>query len=255
MSLHAFNLFLYGMIGLAAVVFVALYFVDAGYGMLRDGRWGVKINNRVGWLLMEAPVFVLMLGLCLCSPRRFDPVCLVLFGLFQLHYLNRAFIYPFLLKGRSPMPLGIVLMGMTFNILNASMQGGWIFYFAPEGFYTLSWLWSAPFIVGTLLFFLGMGINIHSDKIIRNLRPPGDRGHYLPRGGMFRYVSSANYFGEIVEWTGFAILTGSLAGATFAIWTFANLVPRANAIWHRYDELFGEQFRKLKLKRVIPFIY
>ena len=48
---------------------------------------------------------------------------------------------------------------------------------------------------------------------------PGDTRHYLPRGGMFRYVTSANYFGELTEWTGFAILTWSWAGAVFALFT------------------------------------
>ena len=111
------------------------------------------------------------------------------------------------------------------------------------------------FIIGVVVFFAGMVINMHSDHIIRHLRKPGDTGHYLPKGGMFRYVSSANYFGEILEWTGFAILTWSAAGAVFAIWTFANLVPRADAIYHRYAEMFGEEFCKAHLKRVIPFIY
>lgn len=247
--------FLWGMVALAAVVFVALYFVKAGYGILRDGKWGPKISNKLGWVLMEVPVFVAMWFFWYFSDRRTDTVCLIFFALFQLHYLNRAFIYPLLLKGKSLMPLGIVLMGVVFNLLNACMQGGWIFYFAPDGRYPLSWLWSPQFIAGLLLFFAGMWINIRSDRIIRNLRKPGDTGHYLPQGGMFRYVSSANYFGEIVEWTGFAVLTWSPAGAVFALWTFANLVPRANAIYHRYGEMFGEEFRRRKLKRVIPFIY
>lgn len=100
-----------------------------------------------------------------------------------------------------------------------------------------------------------MFTNIQSDHIIRHLRRPGDTGHYLPKGGMFRYVTSANYFGEIVEWIGFAILTWSLSGAVFAIWTFANLVPRANTIYHKYLGMFGDEVKKRRLKRVIPFIY
>ena len=91
-------------------------------------------------------------------------------------------------------------------------------------------------------------------RIIRHLRRPGDTAHYLPRGGMFRYVTSANYFGEIVEWTGFAILTWSLSGTVFVVWTFANLVPRANTIYHRYLDEFGDEVRAMRLKRVIPFI-
>lgn len=96
--------------------------------------------------------------------------------------------------------------------------------------YTKSWLHSPQFIVGTILFFTGMAINIQSDHIVRHLRKPGDTNHYLPKKGLFKYVTSANYFGEIVEWCGFAILTWSASGAVFAWWTFANLVPRANTI-------------------------
>ena len=100
-----------------------------------------------------------------------------------------------------------------------------------------------------------MFVNIQSDDIIRNLRKEGDTNHYLPKGGMFRYVTSANYFGEFVEWIGFAILTWSWAGAVFALWTFANLGPRADHIYKRYQVEFGDQLNTKKVKRIIPFIY
>lgn len=101
--------------------------------------------------------------------------------------------------------------------------------------------------------FAGMGINWHSDSVIRHLRAPGDTRHYLPQRGMYRYVTSANYLGEIVEWVGWAILTWSLSGCIFAWWTVANLVPRADAIWHRYREEFGTQVGSKK--RIFPFLY
>ena len=72
---------------------------------------------------------------------------------------------------------------------------------------------------------------------------------------MFRFVSSANYFGELVEWTGFAIASWSGAGLLFVWWTFANLAPRSAALYRRYEAEFGDEFRKLKRKRIIPFIY
>ena len=49
------------------------------------------------------------------------------------------------------------------------------------------------------------------------------------------------YKRQIVEWAGWAILTCSLSGLVFLWWTIANLVPRANAIWHRYREEFGDE--------------
>lgn len=204
-------------------------------------------------MLMEAPVFIVMLLLWWNSVRYNSIVPLIFFLLFQLHYFQRAFVFPFLLKGKSRMPLAIMMMGMLFNLLNGFMQGEWLFYLAPETLYMLDWLKTPQFIFGVLLFFTGMGINWYSDYVIRHLRKPGDTQHYLPSQGMYRYVTSANYFGEIIEWAGWAILTWSLSGLVFLWWTVANLVPRANAIWHRYKEEFGDAVGNRK--RVFPFLY
>ena len=100
-----------------------------------------------------------------------------------------------------------------------------------------------------------MLVNRHSDEVIRNLRKPGDTAHYLPQAGLYRYVTSANYFGEIVEWLGWAILTWSWAGLVFFWFTFANLMPRSHSIFRHYQEEFPEEFDAQRLKRVFPFIY
>ena len=251
---ETYNWFLVVMAVIAIFVFIALQFFEAGYGYLFDRRYGPPVPNKVGWVLMESPVFIAMTVLWILSDRMWDTVPLILFAMFQLHYFQRSFIFPLLMRGNSKMPLGIVLMGMTFNTLNALMQGGWIFYIAPEGYYA-DWF-SQPWIyVGTVLFFAGMAINWHSDYIIRHLRKEGDTRHYIPKGGMFRYVSSANYFGELLEWTGFAIASLSWAGLVFVWWTFANLAPRSFSLYKRYEKEFGEEFTSLRRKRIIPFIY
>ena len=208
MSIQSFHLFLIVMAVIAVVVFVSLYFVDAGYGKFYNPKWGPAVNNKLGWVLMESPVFIAMLLLWLFSDRRGDLVRLAFLFVFELH-----------------------------------------------DYYPADWLTDPRFIAGFLVFIIGMYINIQSDDIIRNLRKEGDTKHYLPQGGMFRYVTSANYFGEFVEWIGFAILTWSWAGAVFALWTFANLGPRADHIYKRYQEEFGDQLDTKKVKRIIPFIY
>lgn len=240
---------------MGAIVFVALYFVGAGYGMMYNKKWGMSINNKVGWVLMEAPVFIVMCLLWWNSERRTEVVPLMFFLLFQLHYFQRSFIFPMLMRGKNRMPILIVLMGMVFNVINAYMQGGWIFYVSPDEMYGMDWLYTPQFVAGVVIFIVGMVINLNSDYIIRNLRKPGDTRHYIPRGGMFRYVSSANYLGEFTEWVGFAVMTWSCAGLMFAWWTFANLAPRAWRIHRRYEQEFGEEFTKLNLRRIIPFIY
>lgn len=249
-----FDLFLIVMAVLALGVWIALHYFEAGYGYLFNPKFGPGVPNRVAWCLMEAPVFIAMCVLWAYSDRMWQAAPLTLFLLFQTHYFQRSFIFPLLIRGRSRMPLGIILMGMIFNTLNALMQGGWIFFVSPADYYA-DWF-SKPYIyVGGALFLFGMAVNLHSDHIIRNLRKPGDTRHYIPRGGMFCYVSSANYFGELMEWTGFAIASWSWAGAVFAWWTFANLAPRAVSLQRRYAAEFGDEFTRLKLKRIIPFIY
>lgn len=255
----AFYIYLGVMIVSAVAVFIALNFVEAGYGMLLDPKWGKAINNKTAWFCMEFPIFMAMIIIWLCSPHRFDITPLVFLIIFEIHYFERVFIFPFLIKGKNKMPLTIMLMGLCFNILNAMMQGYWIFFEAyrtnPDP-YPVSWLWSPQFIIGLTLFITGFCINIHSDHIIRNLRKSDeDRNHYLPKGGVFDYVTSANYFGEIIEWLGFAILTWSLSGFVFFLWTFANLVPRARSIYKKYQLEFGEEMKGKNLKRVFPFIY
>lgn len=243
------------MVVLAVIVFVSLFKVDAGYGKFFDKKWGPAIGNRIGWVLMESPVFIAMIVLWALSDRRSDITRLIFLLVFELHYFQRSFIFPLLIRGKSKMPLSIILMGVTFNTINALIQGGWIFYLSPAEMYGIQWLGSPQFICGTFIFAAGMFINIQSDSIIRHLRKPGDTAHHLPEGGMFRYVSSANYFGELLEWTGFAILTWSAAGAVFAIWTFANLGPRASRIHTRYAQEFPDSFDSEHIKRIIPFIY
>jgi 3-oxo-5-alpha-steroid 4-dehydrogenase 1 len=241
------------MIFVAVIVFIALYFINAGYGMFNNGKWGRSINNKAGWIIMEAPVFLVLMCLWLLSDRKQMLVPDIMICLMLLHYFQRAFIFPFLFKSNSKMPLVIVGMGILFNLINAFIQGGWILYLSPVDMYTTDWLLTPQFNIGIFLFFTGMAINLHSDHVIRNLRKPGDTNHYLPEKGLYKYITSANYFGEIVEWIGFAILTWSLAGAVFAIWTCANLIPRANSIYINYKKEFGDKV--MNRKRVIPFIY
>ena len=250
--------FIVALIGL--VIFVTLYYVDAGYGKMRSEKWGPAINNKIGWFLMEMPVFLIVLYLWAISPytvTRHAPYWVFLL-IFEFHYFQRSFIFPFLLKGKGQMPIVIMLLSVIWNLMNGYIQGFWLFHLAPKYFpemYTTAWLYDPRFIIGTLIFIAGWIINMHSDHVIRNLRKPGDTNHYLPKKGLYKYVTSANYFGEITEWFGFAILTWSFAG--LLIWWFSccNLVPRANSIYLKYEQEFPNEFDRKKLKRIIPFIY
>lgn len=259
--MNTYYIILTSMAVMAVIVFVALFYFKAGYGYLSTSQWGPKISNKAAWVIMEAPAFIFLLYYTLrfaasgIETGNSRIVLYIMAGLFLLHYFQRSFIFPFLMRGKSKMPIAIMLMGLTFNTLNAYLIGGWLYGQAPAGMYGTHWLWSPQFIIGAVVFFTGMAINLHSDHIIRNLRKPGDTKHYIPRKGLYKYVTSANYFGEFTEWVGYAILTWSPAGLLFAAWTFANLAPRAKSLTAKYEEEFGEEYKSLKKKHIIPFIW
>lgn len=250
-----YNGVLFAMAVLAVIVFFVLQKIEAPYGISFSKKWGPSVGNKTGWIVMELPAFILLSLLWIESDGNAGKVECTMASFFLLHYFQRTFIFPLLMRGRSRMSLIIVICGMIFNTVNAYLIGGWLFRISPSGYYSAEWFHSWQFIFGTILFFTGMGINLHSDHVIRNLRQPGDTRHYIPMKGVYRYVAGANYFGEFVEWTGFALLTWSLPGVVFALWTFANLAPRARTMHRRYVEEFGHEYSALKRRYIIPFIY
>jgi steroid 5-alpha reductase family enzyme len=150
------------------------------------------------------------------------------------------------------MPLAIPLLAAAFNLGNAYLNRHYLFYFS-DGRYTADWLRDPRFIIGALLFIAGFAINRWADDTLRQLRQPGETGYRIPRGGLYRYISCPNYFGEILEWTGWAVATWSLPGLTFAVWTFANLAPRAISHYSWYHEEFEDY--PAERKALIPDVW
>ncbi len=220
-------------LGLAAATFAALLFVRAPYGRHARAGWGPTVPSRLGWVVMETPAVVVFLWIYLQGAHRADLVPLLFLGLWQLHYVHRTYVLPFRQRhdGRR-MPALIPALAVAFNLLNATVNARWISHL---GAYPPAWLHDPRFLVGTTLFFAGFTANVHSDYLLVSLRRPVEAGYNIPRGGLFRWISAPNYLGEIVEWTGWAVLTWSWAGAAFALYTVANLAARAlsNHRWYR----------------------
>jgi 3-oxo-5-alpha-steroid 4-dehydrogenase 1 len=102
------------------------------------------------------------------------------------------------------------------------------------------------------LFAGGLLLNATSDLVLRGLRRPGETGYRIPRGGAFDWVSCPNYLGEIVEWAGWALATWSLPGLAFAVYTTANLAPRAVSHHRWYQERFPDYPRQRSA--LVPFL-
>lgn len=219
---------------LAAVVFILLFFTPAPYGRHIRHGWGFTVSNKLGWVIMEAPAPVVM-AVCFILGDFTNAVGIVFLVLWEAHYLHRAFIYPFGLRGRDKrLPLVIVAFGFIFNLMNGYLNGRYLFTFS--GGYDVAWLVDPRFVLGTALFIIGYVVNRRADYILRGLRRPGESGYRVSQDRLYRWVSSPNYLGEIIIWTGWALATWSLPALAFAVWTVANLVPRAKAhhAWYRH---------------------
>ncbi|MCA9611606.1 MAG: DUF1295 domain-containing protein, partial [Myxococcales bacterium] len=95
-------------------------------------------------------------------------------------------------------------------------------------------------------------INHHADHVLRNLRKPGETGYKIPHGGLYRFISCPNYFGEIVEWFGFALAAWTFPGLVFAFFTFANLFPRA-LDHHKWYRGKFDDYPKSR-RAIVPFV-
>lgn len=224
---------------LAAVTFPLLFFVAAPYGRHARRGWGATIPSRWGWICMEAPAALVFAACFVLGGYRGGVIALVFLAMWEVHYVHRAFIYPLQRRGGDKsMPLAVVGMGLVFNLVNGYLNGRYLFQFS--GGYPLTWLWHPRFVAGVVLFVTGYVANRQADRTLRSLRKPGESGYEIPRGGLYRWISCPNYLGEIVEWIGWAIATWSPSGLAFAVWTIANLAPRARAHHRWYRQHFPD---------------
>ncbi|XP_042189052.1 3-oxo-5-alpha-steroid 4-dehydrogenase 2-like [Callorhinchus milii] len=210
---------------------------------------GILIPAKIAWFVQELPSFLVPVLLLYRSGSLETLGCKLLLFMFCGHYFHRTFIYAVLNRGH-PTPISTAVFATIFCTFNGYLQGYSMIYCTE---YDNSWTSDWRFISGIVLFVLGMGINIHSDYIIRNLRNPGDVVYNIPKGGLFEYISGANFFGEILEWSGYAIATWSFPAFSFAVFSASFVGPRAYHHHRYYLEKFDDYPKSRKA--VIPFIF
>ena len=235
---------------IAVGTFIYLFFDNAPYGRHIKKGWGIVIPARIAWVIMESPCVILMIAFGLIVKDQLQLVHQVFLLLWLTHYVHRTFIYPLVIQITNPnMPISIALSAFFFNMINVTIQAFGIFYYTQ---YSNEWLTSTTFLIGLGFFLLGMFINIRSDYIMIALKKRKGPGYHLPNSFLYKYLSAPNYFGEIIEWIGWAILTSSISGVVFLIWVIANLFPRALA-HHRWYLSKFENYPKNR-KAIIPGI-
>lgn len=235
---------------MAPVIALVLMRISAPYGRHANAKVGPGLPPRLGWFLMELPALLTFPIVATVASGERPPLLWMLLGLWALHYGNRALIYPLRLRSKTPLPVLILALGVIFNAINGTILGLGLTRFG--GVPQVGWLAHPLCWVGLAMFLGGYLLNLHADAVLRRMRRSNPTGYAIPREGAFRWVSSPNYLGEMIEWFGFALVTFSLAGLAFAVWTAANLLPRALTHHQWYLRTFPDYPRDRKA--VLPFL-
>jgi protein-S-isoprenylcysteine O-methyltransferase Ste14 len=235
---------------LCPVVLISLLWTAAPYGRHYRPGWGPALPARLAWFLMELPALLVVPGFVLLSTVREIPAAWIPALLWLAHYAYRTLLFPSLMRpSGKAFPLILVASAIAFNLLNGYNNGSALFTTGLERATV-----AAPhFLVGTVVFVCGFTVHFRADRTIRRLRKPGEAGYGIPRGGLFRWVSSPHYLGEIIQWTGWAILTWSLAGLAFALFTACNLLPRAISNHRWYQQQFSDYPGERRI--LIPYLF
>lgn len=248
----------------------------ASYGRHRSpAATGKTIPAPVAWFLFESPTLWLTLLLFPLGKYHSNTKAKIHISFYLIHYFHRVLIYPLVMHLLSPknpktkthksksngyghvFPVKETTLGIIYNLLNGYLQARSASEYTNYGDGD-KWFWWR-FGVGLAIYAAGMAINVSADYALLRLKSDQtggkivNNGYKIPKGGMFEWVSCPNYFGEIMEWFGWALVTCCWAPFLFFLNTCSILILRALAHHKWYLDKFGEDYPKNR-KAVIPFV-
>jgi len=207
----------------------------------------IVVSSRIGWFMMNIPGLLIPFWIYyILEWRPTNKTGFALVCMWLLHYSWRACLYPLITRGGKNLPFSTFTLGWMYCLANSIVQMMHVNGYQEDKEYPL-------IASGIIVFLVGMAINIYGDLKLRCLRKKGETGYRIPRGGLFEWVSCPNYFGEVVEWTGFALASGfALTPVSQAIFMWCFLGPRAL----QHHEWYYENFKKYPTERkaLIPMV-
>ncbi len=255
-----FNLAIMVAFSFVAFVAVASFFVDSPFGKFASDKMGFNLGPRLGWFLMELPAPLTFYYFYFKGNRAYEPVSLFFLFVWTCHYLNRGFIFPYLIRApkgaKSNFSISVVTSGWLVTFLHGYLNATFITSVGDH--FGTSWFFDPRFIIGIVLYYIGFYTNIKADAVVRNLRTmeeinSGKKIYRIPYGGMYKFVSNPSYLGELIAWFGFAMATWSPGGLFIFLISFANLFPRAIKTHKWYLKKFPEYPKNRKI--IFPLIF
>jgi very-long-chain enoyl-CoA reductase len=107
--------------------------------------------------------------------------------------------------------------------------------------------------IGAVLFLIAEAGNLTCHVMLRNLRPSGSE-RPVPSGFLFDYVSCPNYTFEVLSWVGFSIMTQIPFSYLFTLIGFIQMADWALKKHRGYLQTYGDDYKKLRRKAIVPFL-
>lgn len=247
--------------GFVIVICTALgsAFVIAPYGKFGSSSFGVDLDPRLGWWLMEVMASISFVVFYPLGPNYANGPSLLFAGLYLIHYANRGWFFPFSIRVANGTKTRFSLLVSVTGIFVTALHGylNAMYYSKFCTFLNWEWVLSPTCLFGLFLYEVSFWSTIRSEYVMRNLRDvngkPGAPRYKIPTGFLFDYVTSPQYFTELTGFLGWAIMTWSPAGLFIFSISAANLIPRAIASHKWYREKF--EHYPANRKALIPFVY
>jgi 3-oxo-5-alpha-steroid 4-dehydrogenase len=209
---------------------------------------GVGVNSRAGLALAyAAPIFVYV-ALWIEGGAPQTSYHLVLLAAFLFHFVRRILEILFVNSYSRPTPLCALV---TIALLYGGAATSCAFFQVHILRQPTS---NLIFMLGVLVFAFGELLNGYHHWLLARLRPPGVRTYSVPRGGLFGWVASPHYLGEILSFVGYAMMSDLLPVWGNALVVSAYLASRANTTLKWYQREMPLQI-PLSWRRLVPFAY
>jgi protein-S-isoprenylcysteine O-methyltransferase Ste14 len=113
-------------------------------------------------------------------------------------------------------------------------------------------------MIGIILYLSGSYINSSSEYFRHAWKKKIENKGHIYTKGLFKYSMHINYFGEIILFTGFAMVTHSIIPLLIALVMTANFIFNIIPLLDKYlEKKYDDEFREYsgKTKKLIPFLY
>jgi 3-oxo-5-alpha-steroid 4-dehydrogenase len=209
---------------------------------------GVGVNSQTGLALAYTTPIIIYVAFWIEGGAPQSPYHLVVLGTFLFHFIRRILEILFVSTYSRPTSLRAL-------VPIALLYGGAAASSAFFQVHTSAQPTSSPtFVLGTVVFGLGELLNGYHHWLLGRLRLQGVHTYVAPHGGLFGWVASPHYFGEILSFVGYAMMSDLLPVWGNALVVFAYLSARANSTLKWYQ---GEMPLRIPAgwRRLVPFVY